>query len=116
MAGRRRFSRAFEILEGEVGPFEGRSLAGIGLPAPHDYVAIFGLILDAPRLTTGLFSGDKRAAAAGKWVEHDRAALGDVPDRVRQHGHGLDGRMHRQFVKASGSEGVTPAYSQTLVR
>src|ERR1019366_3067348 len=65
----------------------------VGLPPPHDHVAIFGLIFDAPRLTAGLLGGDQHAATAGKRIKHNCAPLGDVPDRIRQHGDGLHRRM-----------------------
>src|SRR6185437_3584638 len=97
-----------EILEGKVGPLERSHLAGVGLPAPHDHVAISGLVFDAARLAAGLFSRDQRAAAAGKGIEHERAAPCDVPDRFCQHGDRLDGRVHGELVKPAGPEGIDP--------
>jgi len=99
---------SLQVFKSETNTLEDGGVAGVGVPAPHDHVAIFGLVFDAPRATAGLFGRDQRAVAAGNGIEDDCAALGDVADRVRQHGDGLDRRMHRQLVEPAGPKGVDP--------
>jgi hypothetical protein len=101
-----RCPRALKILKSEVGPVEEDSLAAVGLPATNDHIAIPGFVLHAPGVSAGLVGRDQRAATSSKGIEHDGAALGDIPDCIRQHGNGLDGRMHGEFVKAAVTEGI----------
>jgi hypothetical protein len=78
------------------------------LPAPDDAVAIDGVELAEIAAAPSLVGCDQRRAAAAEEIENDRSSLRDVLDGVRDHRHGLHGRVERKLVHAAGAKAVHP--------
>src|SRR5260221_116321 len=57
-------------------------------------------------MTPSLFRGDDGRAATGEGVQYDFCTPRDVPDGVGNHRDRLDRGMHREFIKASGTERI----------
>src|ERR1700756_2235572 len=73
-----------------------RGLARIGLPAADYCIDIKRIELDAVAGASGALGGNERRAAAEKGIEHERATVRAVEDRIGNEGDGFDRRMQTQ--------------------
>src|SRR5271170_4432880 len=84
---RRQLTEALASLNEDCGLAAGR------LVATHDDIDVERIELDTAADAAGFLCGDEGRPGAEERVEHDVAAVGEVEERVLQHGGGLDGRM-----------------------
>ena len=72
---------------------QNRLVARGGLIAARNHVDVERVELDPATDAAGSLGGDEGRAGAEEWVDDDVAAIGEVEERVLEHGGGLDGRM-----------------------
>jgi hypothetical protein len=80
-------------LECLAGLGENRQVARRGFIAAYDHIDVQRIEFDASAHTLGLLGGNESRAGAEKWINDDIAAIGEVEERVLEHGGRLDGRV-----------------------
>src|SRR5262249_33909845 len=78
------------------------------LPTADRDIHITGIDLDCASPTACLFRRDQDRSATAEGVKNQIPALGTIPDRICDKRDWLDRRMHRQFVKTTGTHGIHP--------
>ena len=102
-------SHLSDLLEGAAVSVERRPLAGVGLPALDDRVAIGGVVFEeAGRPPAGL-GGNQRRAGAAEEIEDSLAAPGAVADRIGDQRHRLDRRVHGKLFLRLAPRLLIPA-------
>ena len=85
-----------------------RDLAGQGLPARNDGVAVDRIIFDQSRLPARKIGGDQRGAGAAKHIQHDVAPSAAIANGVAHEGDRFDRWMHGEIGISRGAKAVDP--------
>ena len=86
-----------------------RLSAGIGLPAPDNYIDIERIDLDESSSALCLLGSDKRAARSTKRIKNEITSYGRILDDIGHERHGLDRRVHGQQFIAMLPEAINTA-------
>jgi Recombinase len=104
--GRGRFSLAprRQLTEALPGLHEDRGLAACPLVAADNHVDMKRIKFDPATGPASGLCGDEGRAGAEEWVDDQIVAIGEVEERVLEHGARLDGRMVLEAASGVGPE------------